>query len=204
MDWSSFWFLVIFLSIFLVPLVGIPLWLQVHTAKKRKEHRDKLLNQAVLYFLHNPYNPNDSLSVSFHQAFFRDPTAAILIRSIQIIRDSIDIILRSKNKGTIESRIVDINRCAQKVMSLAHLVTPETRVQIQQVIDTNGRLIKTQAYLNLANGNLDKALTMKTEKAKSKYTLLALDVIDEGLSEPESDKEALLELKLRAQQLLTE
>lgn len=204
MDWSSFWFLVIFLSIFLVPLVVIPLWLQVHTAKKRKEQRDKLLNQAVLYFLHNRFHPEDSQSLSYQSMLVPGSGADRLVRNIQIIRDSIDIILTSKNKDTIESRVEAINQCGKVVAQFAYIVSPDVRAEIQRVVDTSSALIKSQAYVNIANGHIQKSLTMKTQKARSKYALQALEVIEDGLSKPESDQDALLELKGQAQLLLAE
>lgn len=117
------------------------------------------------------------------------PSWAMLIRHFQIIADSIHIANTSKNPDTAISRIhgiyESIKECDLSILSVEK--RDEYMAYIKQAV-ANAEL----AYrLNGAQSLLDKAASLKTEKAKTKYYQQAKDLVSSGFGYEHIDQEPL-------------
>jgi tetratricopeptide (TPR) repeat protein len=117
------------------------------------------------------------------------PDWAMLIRQFQIIADSIHIAKTSKKPDTAMSRIQGIyeslKECDFSILPLEK--RDEYMAYIKQAV-ANAEL----AYrLNGAQALLDKAASLKTDKAKTKYYQQAKDLVSTGFGYEHIDQEPL-------------
>jgi len=147
-------------------------------------------NRLVLYSLHNRATPQEARKLN---SLYKDNyPRAMLIRRLQILRDSIEISLSSKKRETAESRMDEVLSSYAEIKSkYADLITSETMSEIARVVEEHERKFSTSLYTNIANAHLEKAGKLKTIKSKSKYAELAMEAILEGLKNPKSDKSFL-------------
>lgn len=121
-----------------------------------------------------------------------DMRKADLIRKLQIIRDSIDISLSSKKRDVAESRnktLLELfTEIKQKYMDL---MKPDVFVEVSTIIENAGREFPTALYKNIASGYIEKATKLKTEKAKLEHWNKAREILNEGIKDPKSDRNAL-------------
>ena len=105
-----------------------------------------------------------------------------LIRRIQILSDSIHLALNSGKRNTAESRMLLAKENYQEAMTFRDLMSNRLKSEIDQSYrDASMRFPEVMRY-NVARSMLDKADTLKTPKAKSRYIQQAISVIEEGLS----------------------
>jgi len=161
---------------------------------KRNNHKENLSFQRLaLATISTRMHPDECKSINL-RLMRRDHKQAYLIRNLQIIRDSIDIALKSKKRDVAESRIKSVSDLWDEVEKDRILLSDEvfeaSKVIVKNAITEFGTIF----YINLAQGYLEKAAPLKTERGKAKYHMLARDMIFEGLANPASDKETLKNL----------
>ncbi|MDA8254176.1 MAG: hypothetical protein M0Z99_00825 [Betaproteobacteria bacterium] len=125
-----------------------------------------------------------------------DSRLAEVVRSVQIMRNSVDIAAKSKKREIVESRLGsvlslrgDIRRNYQGVCD------EETDKVLDWLADDEVRSAWTAYFLNAARQARDKAMTLKTEKSRTKYEEAARSFLDEAMAHPMTKKaqiEALL------------
>jgi len=126
-----------------------------------------------------------------------DPPKAILIRDLEIIRESIDIALASKKRDIAESRMRSVVETWKRAEAECSGLVPQDVVQaVREIVADAQRRFQTCLYVNIARGYLDKAKTLKTAKGRAGRLSQAREAILEGLSMPDSDKGELRQLML--------
>lgn len=114
------------------------------------------------------------------------------LRIQQVIRESIEIALRSKNAETAASRWETVEEMA-RVLVREHNLAPEELQPINAKISAARTEFRTVRYINEAQGFIDKAASVKTAKAKEKHMTAARDVIERGLADSAVDHVRLTE-----------
>jgi hypothetical protein len=131
-----------------------------------------------------------------------DPQRAILIRDLQIIRDSIDIALSSKKRDIAESRMKSVVETWKRAEAACLGLVPRDVVQsVREIVAEAQSRFQTSLYANIARGCVDKAKTLKSAKARETHLLLAREAILEGLGMPDSNKGELRELMLAVEEM---
>ncbi|WP_146164403.1 hypothetical protein [Agitococcus lubricus] len=140
----------------------------------------------VVYELSSDYGWNLSL-LTFRQQE--------VLRSLQIIRESLNISAKTKKQDIAESRLSLAHQLYDEVCNnYSDVFKVDLLTRIKGIIDADLLNVHTEAYLNVANAHLDKALNAKRANTKAKYFGLAKEVLETGLSDPYSDKERIREL----------
>lgn len=166
----GFWFILISLSALIAASIYI-----------RKMNSANAFNELVLYALNNRMNPQDAQQLNLKLAKTDFPRSR-LIRNLQIMRDSIDICLSSKNRKTAESHLDLVLSAFEEICKeLQHLIKHETLLEIERVVLETQQDFHTRLYLNVAYGHIEKARRMKTTKARQKYRELAIQTLMEGI-----------------------
>lgn len=114
------------------------------------------------------------------------------IRSLQIIRNSIDIIMESKKESTINSRMEVIAEHYQKMQDMSYLF--DRRNDYERIHERFAELIKfihIAVYVNIAQGYIEKMESVKTDKTRKKYLLLAIEALENGLNDTDADHDVL-------------
>ncbi|MSR88492.1 MAG: hypothetical protein EXS67_02420 [Candidatus Margulisbacteria bacterium] len=112
-----------------------------------------------------------------------------LVRSAQIIGESIDIALTSKKKEIAESRMnLAQENFLEIINSQMQVLTDETISFLKNLLESSLKTFHTEVYINLAKGSLEKLRTLKTDQSKFKYINLAKEAIEEGLRDEKSNK----------------
>ncbi len=127
-----------------------------------------------------------------------DPQKAVLIRDLQIIRESIDIALASKKRDIAESRMKSVVETWKEAEAECSGVVPQS---IREIVADAQRRFQTCLYVNIARGYLDKAKTLKTAKAREGHLSQAREAILDGLGMPDSNKGELRELMLAIERM---
>jgi len=178
--------------IFLVILViaGIVFWTQ-----NQSKERQRVFLQTVLLFLHTRLTPDATKPYSKLYAK-TDFNRWSLLRALQIMRDSIDIALSSKKRDTAQSRMDLAEKQYRQIRKdYSTLIPEEIMNEISETINIAKQTYKTQLFLNVSKGFIEKAGTLKTDKSKLKYLDMALETIDEGIKKKEGDLTRFSKLK---------
>jgi hypothetical protein len=171
----------------------------IRAARRNSEE----FNRLVLYALHNRLQSDEAKRMNFSLAKTDFPRSA-LIRRLQVLRDSIEIALASKKRDTAESRMAEVRSSYEEIRKdHVRLIAPETLAEIDRVVGECEKEFSTIFYANIAGAHIDKAGKLKTDKSKAKYSALAMEVIIEGLENPDSEKSRLKEVK-RGVELFTQ
>lgn len=160
-----------------------------------KRNRVKFQELALSVF-NNRLPPSEVKAIT-RSLMKSNPVGSELIRNLQIVGDSIDIALSSKQRDVAESRM-DLalklfNEIKQKH---THLLDADTMSIIERTVPAADIKFQTDLYLNVAQGHIEKAGKLKTEKARQKYKQQARDIIMEGLNNPRSNKKDLKEFEI--------
>lgn len=159
----------------------------IYNAKQDKKAFDEL----VLYTLHNCMPPDEARRINRKLAKENFPRSA-LIRNLQIIRDSIEISLSSKKRATAESRAKSVEELHQEILhEHAGLVSDSVLAEINAVCAQALSEFNTKLFINISNGYIEKASTLKTDKSKIKYIGLAAEALEEGIALGRGDSAAL-------------
>ncbi|WP_151710080.1 hypothetical protein [Acinetobacter brisouii] len=129
-----------------------------------------------LYFMQHPLNERHSE----------------IIRALQIIRESIDIVMQSTKEKTIAGRMDVIAQCYETLQVLQYLFSDSRDYdQIHERLAELIQPIHTTVYLNIAQGHINKMESVKTDKTKTKYLGLAVEALELGLNDADSDQKIL-------------
>lgn len=170
-----------------VGIVAIFVYWHIHNEKQDQ----KAFEELVLYTLHNRIPPDEARRINRKLAKENFPRSA-LIRNLQIIRDSIEISLSSKKRETAESRAQSVAELHQEILhEHASLVSEDVLADITAVCTEALSDFNTKLFLNIANGHIEKAGSLKTDKSKIKYLGLAAEALEEGISLGRGDSAAL-------------
>lgn len=151
----------------------------------------KAFEALVLYTLHNRMPPDEARRINRKLAKENFPRSA-LIRKLQIIRDSIEISLSSKKRATAESRAQSVAELHQEILhEYSSLISKGVLTEINDVCTQALLEFNTKLFLNIANGHVEKASSLKTDKSKIKYLGLAVEALEEGISLGRGDSATL-------------
>jgi len=126
----------------------------------------------------------------FHELMKTDPDKSMRLRKQQILRESLQIALNSKKRDTADSRM-DTARDIFEKLQEEHSIPKAEWEPIRERFLRDQREFFTVKYINQAKGLLEHSSKLKTEKNRKKYVDMAKAIIDEGLSDPSSDKDRL-------------
>jgi hypothetical protein len=175
----------VFERIGLIPLAGVAVVIVgfsifIHMTRRRKQ-QDACDQLALLVFRNQvPWEEEKKLNTKLAKKNFR---VAALIRDLQILRDSIEIALTSKKRETAEGRFKDARLVFARIRKEhTRLIKSETFTEISSAVARLDEEFPTKLYLNLAQGHLDRAEKVKTEKSKGKYIKLARETLTEGIN----------------------
>jgi len=181
-----------FLAVAIVAALGCIYWISSKNKGKQLAFNDLLLTTMT-------QRTPPEIARSINQTLMRqDHRKGQLVRYLQIIKDSIDISLNSKKRDIAESRMKTVNDMWHEVESqYSDLFSDEVFSKVKAIVIDAQHKYHTVLYMNVARGHIEKATTLKTDKAKEKYLTLAQEVILEGLDNPNSDKSELHSLQLK-------
>jgi hypothetical protein len=207
-DLSLFWLILfgivaapfIFLYNFLGPVGSLLVLLlilvgSIYFVRRHKIKGELSFQQLLLETITTRSSP-DKAKADIFPLMRSHPQKAQLLRNFQIIRDSIDISLSSKKRDIAESRMGSVRKLWLEVEdTYSYLLSEYVEKSASTIVNEALFRYQTVFYVNQAQAFIDKISVLKTDKAKAKYREMALQVIQEGLANPESNKadlEALL------------
>lgn len=168
-------------------LLGAWMWWHIHQSRVDQQAFDEL----ALYALNNRMHPDEDKAINqkLQKSHF---ARAALIRNLQIIRDSIEISLSSKKRDTAESRAqLVVDRYQEIERDQSTLVSEKVMAEIDRIVSRAQQEFQTKLYLNISNGHMEKARSLKTAKSKIKYLSWAAEVLEEGISVGRGDMNVL-------------
>ncbi|MDR9497654.1 MAG: hypothetical protein RI556_00600 [Hydrogenovibrio sp.] len=161
-----------------VGIIALFVYWHIHNEKQNQ----KAFEELILYTLHNRIPPDKARRIN-RKLVKENFLKSTLIRNLQIIRDSIEISLSSKKRETAESRAQLVAELHQEIMhEQAHLVSKDVLAEINAVCSQALTEFDTKLFINIANGHVEKANSLKTDKSKIKYLGLAIEALEEGIS----------------------
>lgn len=137
-------------------------------------HPDVMRNSS-LYYMSHPLNRQH----------------AECIRNLQIIRDSIDIVRKSKNEDTIKERMQVLHQLYDEAGAMSYLFKPHDFQKLEKRFNELVSPLYTTIYLGVSEGYIIKMESVKTDKTKLKYLLKAIKIIESGLFDDNSNKDIL-------------
>ncbi len=164
--------------------------------QKANEGKDDEYNELILKVLKVQLRPSEAQQI-YGQLIRSAPTKGQLFRHTQMLGESLNLALNSKNRDTAESRMKFAEENYFKIKSLfASAAREGTLAEIEKTFAESKTNFHTNLYINVAAGYVEKAKKLKSEKAREKYFLLASQVLQEGRNDPYSNK-AVLDQKLK-------
>lgn len=114
---------------------------------------------------------------------------SMLVRHVQIMRESVDIAAASRNRITVDSRLAGVTD-AWRMIQKEHgdLLAAETSVVLEWLATDEVSRAWTEHFIVSASAYLAKSEKLKTEKAKAKYKDQAAAVLNEATSHDLTDK----------------
>lgn len=162
-------------------------------SRARDRHYLAVRNKAIQAVLGDPM-PWREVQAIMREFGALNPSEAALFGRIKIFRESIDLALSSKKRETAESRMEVAKETYRYLLEDERQLTPDLKRAISAMFDQAQQEFATRLYINVAQGYIDKANTVKTLRTKQKYFDLARDTLTEGLEVPGNDKVALQQL----------
>ena len=131
-----------------------------------------------------------------------------LVRNLQILKDSMVLCLSSKNFDVAFSRFNLMNEAFENIFEVKHLLTEDELIYIQNKFKIANGLFHTNVYINASLGSQKKGLKMKSKKGQLKYLNIAIEFLEKGLEDVNSNKATinsmLLTLEKRKKLLLVD
>lgn len=181
-----------FFIICIVVLAGWILWKIRKNAKQLEQEYEiqRSFDSIILHILKNQLSQED-----YQKLFsaFEGDTFSGLIRGLKQINESIYLATTSKKQDIAESRMAfAIDRSDDMKENYASLLTPFVVKEIDQYLIDAQERFNTQMYINVSNGHVEKADSLKTAKGKLKHLGLARDMLQTGIK---SGKGNIIELE---------
>lgn len=141
-----------------------------------KEYRTNLIDNDRAYFIQlaDMYHP-------YYEA----------IRTLELIIESLQIINNSSNKDTISSRVEVLEINYSRFLEHKSLYFDKVFENINDEIQRRWQFMRTLVYINVATKHLKKADEVVRIETKRKYQNLALEALQQGLTDPEADHNSL-------------
>ena len=114
-----------------------------------------------------------------------------VIRNLELILESFDIVKKSSNKKTIASRFELIDENFLMLRQQESYFKPETFKFMNKELARRRQFIRTLIYVNVAKKQLEKSEEVVRDSTKQKYKNLAIETLKEGLTDPEADHDTL-------------
>lgn len=178
-------------------IIGIIIFV-IFVGGSSKSNYDTQYEELLLYCLYNKAAPDIARQIKKNHRIWGHDKSAVLGR-LQIMRDSLEIANRSKKPDVADNRLQLAKESINMIIDMRsrneELVPPETMNKI--IAYYNERVISysTDRYINEAEGYIQKAMTLKTEKSKEKYLQLAQQTLEKGLKDSDAES-TLIKLKL--------
>ena len=141
-----------------------------------------------------------------NEMFAFNPKKVSLVRSLQILKDSMALCLSSKNFDVAFNRFDLMKKTFKNIFEVKHLLTKDELIYIQNKFKTANKLFYTNVYINASLGSQKKSLKMKSKKGQIKYLNIAIEFLEKGLKDINSNKATinsmLLTLEKRKELLL--
>lgn len=110
-----------------------------------------------------------------------------VIRNLELILESFDLVKKSPNKKTIASRFELIDEKLTMLYQQERYFKPETFKFMKEELARRRQFIRTVIYVNVAKKQLEKSEEVVRDSTKQKYKNLAVETLQEGLTDPEAD-----------------
>lgn len=110
-----------------------------------------------------------------------------VIRNLELILESFDIVKKSSNKKTIASRFELIDEKLAMLYEQESYFETETFKFMKEDLARRRQFIRTLIYVNVAKKQLEKSEEVVRGSTKQKYKNLAIETLKEGLTDPEAD-----------------
>lgn len=121
-----------------------------------------------------------------------DMRLAEVVRFVQIMRDSVDIAEKSKKREIVESRLASVVSTRDEIRrNYQGVCDEETDKVLDWLADDQVRMAWTAYFMNAARHARDKALTMKTEKSRTKYEEALRSILEEAMAHPMTNKKRI-------------
>lgn len=149
----------------------------------KRNRRQKAFDEVALYVLHNRLAQDEVKSI-FMAALRWGEGRQEVIRNLKVLRESVDLSLKSEKRDTAETRMETVEECYEALLNKCpRFVSPAVMQEIAQVVEETRERFKTMLFVNVAHGYIKKAASLKTTKSRLKYLGLAQKVIEEGLEQ---------------------
>lgn len=136
-------------------------------------------------------HPHEARSLN-RQLMRRDARLAEVVRFVQIMRDSVDIAEKSKKREIVESRLASVVSTRDEIRrNYQGVCDEETDKVLDWLADDQVRMAWTAYFMNAARHARDKALTMKTEKSRTKYEEALRSILEEAMAHPMTNKKLI-------------
>jgi hypothetical protein len=177
--------------LFVVVLVAVSAGVWWYTEKQKTQKR---FDDAVLRVLYNRLSPDTSKKLYRELMDCGDQGMEVyqLVRSVQIMSESMGIALKSKKREVAEDRMNSAKEHWSKVQDeFRPLMSPEVFEEVRNFYDARKKVFQTQLYANLVEVALTKAQSMKTKKSRLKYLDQADELLSEATDHPACDETLL-------------
>lgn len=136
-------------------------------------------------------HPHEARSLN-RQLMRRDARLAEVVRFVQIMRDSVDIAEKSKKREIVESRLASVVSTRDEIRrNYQGVCDEETDKVLDWLADDQVRMAWTAYFMNAARHARDKAMTMKTEKSRTKYEEALRSILEEAMAHPMTNKKRI-------------
>lgn len=172
------------MGIFLICIVVFASWFLWNRRQKAKQiARQHEIQQAfdtlALHILKTHLSQEEYQKLF---AAFRGDYRSGLIGSLKQINESVYLATTSKKQDVAESRMAyAIERRNDIKANSTSLLTPYVVKEIDQYVFDAQEQFNTQMYINVSNGHIEKADSMKTTNGKLKHLGLARDILAVGI-----------------------
>lgn len=147
-------------------------------------------NELILLMLSLPNydkrETEDSISL-FNRSQHKYCKYLPVVRNLELILESFDIVKRSSNKKTIASRFELMDEKLLILRQQERYFNPETFKFMDEELARRRQFIRTLVYVNVAKKQLEKSEEVVRDSTKQKYKKLAVKTLQEGLTDPEAD-----------------
>ncbi len=146
---------------------------------KRQQEIQQAFDTLALHIL------KTHLSIEEYQKLFaalKGDYRSGLTGRLKQINESIYLATTSKKQDIAESRMAFAIECSDDIKThFTELLSPYVIKEIDQYVYKAQEQFNTQMYLNVSNGHMEKANSLKTTNGKQKYLGLARDVLKSGI-----------------------
>lgn len=183
---------IIVAGILLLMAVLCQCWRSAH-AKAKALAWQEAFDALLLHTLRTRLTQEEVLRLSepLHRQY---PMHCMVFTGVKSIRESIDMALGSKNRETAESRMTYAAELVERIINEEVpliAVSPYVLDEIRTTLKDTQEKFKTVVHINASRGHVEKALSLKTDKAKRKHFGFAVEEIAKGLATGRGDAVAL-------------